>query len=114
VWLVREAPGVQELISEMSRIGVSAHDDWADAAADVFHPNVYYATRLMDPGTDTKQAYPVRPYDDILQPGMNAVIQPEGTEMSDALARDLYDSYARQKGETPWGEPLSPTRPPID
>lgn len=39
--IVRDAPGAQRLINQMVRLGVSAHDDWADAAADVFAEKVY-------------------------------------------------------------------------
>jgi len=41
VKLVRDAPGLETLIDQMSKIGSSAHDDYADAAADVFHKDVY-------------------------------------------------------------------------
>lgn len=41
VKLVRGAPGVDRLIHQMVRLGVSGHDDWADAAADVFAKEVY-------------------------------------------------------------------------
>jgi len=65
VRLVRGAPCVQELVSEMLRIGVSAHDDMADAAADVFHPDIYIPERAM--GRDEETPPPRRPFDDVLQ-----------------------------------------------
>jgi hypothetical protein len=95
VWLCREAPGVQELVSQMTRIGVSAHDDWADAAADVFHPNVYYATRLTIGGEDDeRQNYPVRPWDDMLQGGNPAmVVGAPLNKIPDSVVREIYDQY---------------------
>lgn len=41
VHIVEGSPGSEKLINQMVRIGVSAHDDWADAAADVFASEVY-------------------------------------------------------------------------
>lgn len=67
VRLVRGAPGVHRVISQMVRLGVSAHDDWADAAADVFAPEVYRP--MLNPARDQRNdhgAYPVQPGDDIL------------------------------------------------
>jgi len=40
--LVEDAPGANELVNEMTRIGNSAHDDWSDAAADGFHRDIYH------------------------------------------------------------------------
>lgn len=41
VKVVRGAPGIQKLLSQMSRFEVSKLVDVADAAADLFHPDVY-------------------------------------------------------------------------
>lgn len=66
VKLIREAPGIDRLVGQMLRIGNSPHDDWADAAADVFHPDVYTTARR---GGLDKQPEIVRPWDDRLQTG---------------------------------------------
>lgn len=66
VKLVRGAPGVEKLIDQMLKIGVSDHDDWADCAADVFHPEVYRPMRLAY-GDDVGPT--PRPYDEQLQDG---------------------------------------------
>ena len=98
VWLTRGSKGCQELISQMTRIGVSAHDDYADAAADIFHPQVYYATRLsIDPdGGEGMQYYPQRPFDDVLQGG--GVIPPgehgQHVQITNDVARSMYDTYS--------------------
>lgn len=81
VRLVRGAPGVHRLVSQMVRLGVSAHDDWADAAADVFAPEVYRP--MLNPalsGGKDDGAYPVQPGDDIL-----------GRRASNDEARRYYD-----------------------
>jgi len=81
VKIVRDAPGVQPLMWQMARIGISEHDDWADAAADVFHPEVYapYLPAVADPNPPP----PSRPGDAYLQTG----------RLSNAEAADLYDDY---------------------
>lgn len=66
VKLVKGAPGVEQLIDQMLRIGVSQFDDWADSASDVFDQEVYKPVRL--PYADESLAL-ARPYDDKLQDG---------------------------------------------
>lgn len=78
VKLVVNAPGVNKLVDQMLRIGTSAHDDWADAAADVFSEDVYVPMRrnaYRDPQPEIR-----RPYDDELQGALN-----------------LYDAYVREE-----------------
>lgn len=82
VHLVDDAPCLPRLIWQMSRIGVSAHDDWADAAADVFHPEVY---RPFTPNTGTtKPPEPRRPFDNELK----------GQQQ---WALNAYDQYAKKQ-----------------
>lgn len=67
VKLVRDAPGVQNLINQMVRLGVAANDDWADAAADVFANEVYRP--MLNPtrqGSNDAGAIPRQPGDDIM------------------------------------------------
>lgn len=65
VKLVRDAPGVSRLVHQMVRLGVSAHDDWADAAADVFAADVYRP--MLNPSLKTGDmgAIPRQPGDDL-------------------------------------------------
>lgn len=82
VRIVRGAPGAHKLVSQMVRLGIAAHDDWADAAADVFAPEVYRP--MLNPalaGSRDDGAYPVQPGDDIL-----------GRRISDDAARRFYDA----------------------
>lgn len=65
VHLPRTAPGVARLVDQMTRIGASAHDDWADAGSDVFHEEVYRVTRSIE--KDVQPPSPVRPGDDVLK-----------------------------------------------
>jgi len=81
VRLVRGAPGAHRLIQQMVRLGIAAHDDWADAAADVFAPEVYKP--MLNPakaGDNDKGAYPRQPGDDML-----------GRRLTDDGARRYYD-----------------------
>lgn len=67
VYLCRDAPGLPNLMWQQSRIGISDHDDWADAAADVFNPVVYRPYRPI--GADADPPTPQRPWDDYLKTG---------------------------------------------
>lgn len=87
VKLIREAPGVDALVSQMLRIGNSPNDDWADAAADVFHPDIYRPARI----SNQRDVQPRirRPWDTELQNG----------GLSDDELRMLYDaSQAQEEG----------------
>jgi len=67
VHLVKDAPGANRLVQQMLRIGVSSHDDWADAAADVFANEVYRP--MLNPVLEQNQdegGYPIQPGDDLL------------------------------------------------
>lgn len=68
VKLVENAPGVKHLVSQMIRIGVSKHDDWSDAASDVFATEVYRPMLLRRGGDSSTM--PVRPGDEILKSGI--------------------------------------------
>ena len=65
VELYRLARGKPKLMDQMSRIGFSSHDDWADAAADVFHDDVYLATK-RDTG-ERPEPRPQHPADLVLK-----------------------------------------------
>ena len=65
VRLVRGAREAEALIYEMCRIGVSAHDDMADAASAVFHPSVWMPEVRGGLGADPT-APVVRPYEQLL------------------------------------------------
>jgi hypothetical protein len=93
VRLVEGALGLDRLADQMLRIGTSAHDDWADCGADVFHPKVYTPPRR---GTQLDaQPKIARPWDRELQPGT----------MTDDWARSRYDETM---------EDAVAGRPPID
>lgn len=66
VKLVEGAPGVDRLIDQMLKIGYTEHDDWSDAASDVFHKEVYNPVRLPHNIEDNQL---VRPFDQELQDG---------------------------------------------
>lgn len=61
VRLVRSAPGVDNLVDQMLQIGISPHDDWADAAADVFHKDLYAPSSIQ--GYQDTQPSLFRPWD---------------------------------------------------
>jgi len=80
VRLVREAPGVHKLVAQMIRAGVSSHDDWADAAADVFCPEVYQPMLNPSMSSSDEGGIPVQPGDAIL-----------GRRITNNEARQIYD-----------------------
>ena len=88
VKLRRGAPGLSKLMWQMARIGVSDHDDYADAGADVFHPEVYRIYSAVR-SQDTPQ--PRRPFDDYLKTG----------RLTPASARDIYDHHHRPRETAP-------------
>jgi hypothetical protein len=51
------------LVDQMARIGIAEHDDYASAAADAFHPEVY---RVFNPGAGKEAPVPHRSYESIL------------------------------------------------
>lgn len=70
VKLPKNAPGVERLIEQMSRIGSSAHDDWADTAADVFHPKCYQVLHKRgETDEDGVELQGRRPWDEYLRDG---------------------------------------------
>ena len=78
VRLANNAPGLNKLIWQMARIGVSDKDDFADCASDVFHPEIYRIFR-----TEGREAAPLvqRPTDKYLQTG----------QLSREALLDFYD-----------------------
>ena len=87
--LVDDAPGLDRLVRQMLQIGVSAHDDWADAAADIFHPEVYNPM-LPTLGDDMPEVR--RPFDDYLLSG----------RLTDDGAREAYDRLIEAEEDSSW------------
>lgn len=83
VKLTRAAPGVDKLINQMVRIGISSHDDWADAAADVFAPDVYRP--MLNPSITGREEGGIP-----MQPGDYELGRHWGTPSNDDL-RQIYD-----------------------
>lgn len=68
VKLIEGTPGVDDLIKQMTTIGSSSHDDWADAAADVFHKDVYVPMRRIGRPSEVSES-PSYPGDEWLKTG---------------------------------------------
>lgn len=70
VRLPKNAPGVERLVEQMARIGSAAHDDWSDAAADVFHKECYNVLhRQPEKDEEGEPLEGRRPFDEYLKPG---------------------------------------------
>lgn len=86
VRLVNTAPGLNRLTDQMLKIGFSANDDWADAAADVFNPLVYRPQLLRRAMADKDDA-PIQPGDEILL---------GAKPRSDQALENAYDIHVRK------------------
>jgi hypothetical protein len=95
VKIARNAPGQEALIEQMSRIGSSAHDDWADAAADVFHKDVYQVMRRTGNRQDVAENVGSRPWDEVLKTGR----MPGGAKVT---AQDYVEMHENVYGESAW------------
>lgn len=84
VKIVRGAPGARELMSQMARFEVSKLIDRADAAADIFHPDVYEVMTLIvnAGGSGVRQ---VGPFDDDVAMDGNPTHQSPSTEVYDTI-----------------------------
>lgn len=83
-WHPERTPGLQVLINEMLRIGVSAHDDMADACADVFIEQVWRRPQLATGYGAPEEG------DLIVQPGdsdLKLVAKKISNEQAAAMAR---------------------------
>lgn len=89
VKLRRGAPGVDRLVDQMTSIqsilAGGGHDDWADAAADVFHAEVYMPLFRAKGQGDSPT---ISPYDDALKTGGMS-----STEIYDQFHNREEDSY---------------------
>lgn len=94
VKLIEGAPGVDELVKQMTSIGGGGHDDWADAGADVFHKDVYVPMRRIGRAPEAGERQ-VLPGDEWLRTG-------------NVTGRDLMKMYDRQvvEAEAPIFEPI--------
>jgi predicted phage terminase large subunit-like protein len=63
VYFVKTAPGLDKLLDQMTKIGHSEHDDYADAFSDSFVPAVYQ--RMVNPFKDTEEM-PQQAFDGML------------------------------------------------
>lgn len=90
VRLVRGSPGVQKLIAQMVRAGISSHDDWSDAAADVFAQEVYQPMLNPIMGSTDEGGWPAQPGDNIL-----------GRRLTNDEVRQIYD-FANDRFVTDW------------
>lgn len=64
VKLLRQSPGVEKLVDQMIGIGYTEHDDWADAFADSFHPDIYQPVSLRV--QQAESPLPVSPGDEFI------------------------------------------------
>jgi len=64
--LLENSKGLDELIDQMSKIGLTEHNDFADAMADCYHKDVYRSVYLT---TDAIIKQEQNPFDEVLKPG---------------------------------------------
>jgi len=64
--LMEGAEGLEDLIDQMCKIGLTEYNDYADAVADCFHKEVYRSVFLTEAGIKEKDR---NPFDEVLKPG---------------------------------------------
>lgn len=93
VKVIRDAPGAERLIKQMTEIGTGGFDDWSDAAADVFNKEVYVPMRRL--GADSGDSpIPHYPGDEYLKTGI--LSDREASRIADAWEakqQDMADAY---------------------
>jgi len=86
--LLKDAPGLETLIDQMTKIGKSDHEDYADATADCFNSVVYSVIWPKGPGEGPAARISANPFDDVLKP------TPEGAAAAERIAKMYDDAQA--------------------
>lgn len=81
-YFVQDAPGMDELLNQLAKIGQSEKDDRADAFSDCFNPKVYTPVRRVGDGLLVEE--PRYPGDDTLRP-----LGPSPTELYDRFTQEM-------------------------
>ena len=96
--LLKDAPGLEMLMEQMTKISMSDHDDYADATSDCFNKAVYSVVWPSVAAEPEKVRIGDNPFDDVLKPGPRGVIAAEkiakmyadqealGNQFSDVIA----------------------------
>jgi hypothetical protein len=87
--LLKDALNVDMLIEQMTKIGMSDHDDVADAVKDCFNHRVYQVIWANKADNIRKDA--INPFDEVLKPG------PAGDAAAETIAK-LYAAREAQQG----------------
>jgi hypothetical protein len=82
--LPTNSPGLDDLIEEMTKIGMSEYDDVADAIADCFHKKVY--SIIWQEKAESLAREQRNPFDEVLKPGA----------IGDAAAEEIAAMYEKR------------------
>lgn len=96
-FLPNSVPGLKELRSQMLRVGISSHDDYADAASDVWAEGVWVKPSIDSSSFNTSFGV------DIYQPGDEA-LKSFSKRLTDTEVRALYDETVRNDDDE-WTSP---------
>jgi len=88
--LLEGAPFLEDLIEQMTKIGMTEHDDFADAMADCFHREVYTAVYLT--GSQIRDER-TNPFDDVLKPGGIGIEAMEKIAKRYDEQKAMYEGY---------------------
>jgi hypothetical protein len=86
--LLRTATGLELLIDQMTAIGFSEYDDFADAMVDCYHNKVY--SSVWPKANSEANTEGRNPFDDVLKPG------PIGEEAREKVHKMYEDEEAMQ------------------
>lgn len=90
VRIPKNATGIQPLLDEMVRIGVSPHDDYASAASDVFRPEIWRKPALVGSGNGYSNEFPRSPGDEVLKGSGNRLDYDQWTALYDQQNGDFF------------------------
>ncbi len=97
VWLNKHAGGLQQLCYEMSNIGFASKKDMGDAAADVFHQDIYTPRAIL--GSEVNVPPPGRPYDQEMWAQSGTL-----DTLADEEVRHEYDRSFRNDEDIEWDD----------
>jgi hypothetical protein len=91
--LLKDAPGLELLLDQMTKIGMSDYNDHADATADCFHKAVYSIV-WPSAAPETKGEISNNPFDDILKGGSRTIAAAERIAKRQSESESNYGGFS--------------------
>jgi hypothetical protein len=91
--LLKDSPGLELLLDQMTKIGMSDYNDHADATADCFHKSVYSVV-WPSAAPETKGEISNNPFDDILKGGSRTIAAAERIAKRQSESESNYGGFS--------------------